>query len=108
MKLVKIITTIPKEDGDKIRKTLGDAGAGKIGKYSYCSITTNIEGRFKPLAGANPTVGEVGKLEVVKEEKIEVVCQREIAKKVIKALKKAHPYEEPIIEIHPLLTEEDL
>ena len=31
------------------------------------------EGRFRPLAGANPAVGEVGRLEVVDEVRVEVV-----------------------------------
>ena len=48
------------------------------------------------------------KIEFVKEEKIETICDIKIAKKVIQELRKAHPYEEPAINIIPLINEEDL
>lgn len=51
---------------------------------------------------------EKNKIEFVKEEKIETICDINIAKKVIKKLKEAHPYEEPAINIIPLINEEDL
>lgn len=47
-------------------------------------------------------------MEFVNEEKIEVVCDISIAKNVIKRLRDVHPYEEPGIDIIPLLDEEEL
>jgi hypothetical protein len=55
-----------------------------------------------PLKGAHPTIGKVGKLEVVKEEKIETVCERSVLKKVLAAVKKVHPYEAPAIDVYPV------
>ena len=60
------------------------------------------------MAGANPHIGQVGKLEIVEEEQIEVICDRAIAKQVIAALKQAHPYEEVIVEVIPLIDENDV
>lgn len=93
MSRVKIVTFVPTESADDIRKVLGEAGAGQLGEYSFCSYSVTGIGRFLPSEDADPHIGEPGKLETVQEERIEVICNREHAKEVIKALKKAHPYE---------------
>lgn len=108
MELVKIVVFVPKSHTDQVRSAMGDAGAGKIGLYSYCSYSVEGIGRYKPLEGAKPFVGEVGKFEVVDEERIECVCERSKAKGVIGAIRKVHPYEEVAFDIYPLISEEDL
>ena len=107
-KRVKITTTIPPKDADALREALGKAGAGVIGDYSFCSFSLLGKGRFKASENADPHIGKPGEFEIVEEEQVEVTCDRDKAKQVIAALKQAHPYEEPIIEITPLLSEEDL
>lgn len=105
---VKITTTIPPEHAKVLREALGNAGAGVIGEYSFCSFSVAGKGRFKAGENTSPHVGRPGEFEVVDEERIEVTCERGKARTVITALKQAHPYEEPIIQITPLLTEEDV
>jgi hypothetical protein len=105
---VKITVTVPPEHTKKVRDAICNAGAGIIGNYTYCTISNECIGTFKPTAAANPYIGEKNKIEFVKEEKIETICDINIAKKVIKKLKEAHPYEEPAINIIPLINEEDL
>ena len=48
------------------------------------------------------------KIEFVEEDKIEVVCDINTVKSVLKKLREVHPYEEPGIDIIPLINEEDL
>jgi len=105
---VKITTTAPRASADKVRAALGAAGAGIIGNYSFCSFSMIGQGRFVPNSIASPHIGKANKLEVVEEERIEVVCDRGVAKEVIAALKQAHPYEEVIIDITPLIAENQL
>jgi hypothetical protein len=107
-KKVKISTTIPKENADALRDTLGKAGAGVFGNYTFCSFSVTGKGRFKPNEKANPHIGEPNKLETVEEEQIEFICDRTIGKEVIAALRKVHPYEEVIVEILPLIDEDQL
>ena len=102
---VKIIVTIPLENVDEVRKAICEAGAGIIGEYSYCTTSTKSIGTFISNENANPHIGEKNKLEVVEEEKLEVVCDVKKVKKVVSALRKAHPYEEPAIDIIPLIDE---
>ena len=108
MKQVKVVVFVPKTHTDIVRKAMGDAGAGRVGNYSYCSFSVDGIGRYKPLEGARPFIGEVGKFEEVEEERIECVCERGRAKEVIKAIKKVHPYEEIALDVYPLILEKEL
>lgn len=108
IKKVKIIVTIPSENLEELREAICSEGAGIIGNYSYCTMSTKCMGTFLPGNNANPYIGEKNKLEFVEEEKLEVICDINIAKKVINKLRKVHPYEEPAIDIIPLIDEEDL
>jgi len=98
---VKIITAVPVESAEKVRQAMGDAGAGAQGNYSHCSSSYLTVGRFTPLAGANPAIGQIGKPEEVQEEIIEMLCHVDKVAEVIAALKSAHPYEEPAIDVLP-------
>ena len=106
IKRVKIFVTVPAENLEAVRDAVCKAGAGIIGNYSYCSTSTKCTGTFIPNNQANPHIGERGRLEFVEEEKLEVVCEVEKVKTVIAQLRAAHPYEEPAIDIVPLLDEE--
>ena len=107
MKKFKIVTYVPLSSFNKVRIAMGDAGAGKLGKYSHASFSSRGTGRFIAGEGAHPAIGEIGKLQEVEEEKIEVICEKGKVKGVIEAIKRIHPYEEIPIEIFPMLSEED-
>jgi hypothetical protein len=98
----KIVVYAPDPDADAVREALGKAGAGRIGNYSFCSFTSRGVGRFRPEAGATPAIGEVGRLEEVIEERIETVCAPDRLAAALAAVRAAHPYEEPAIDVYPL------
>jgi hypothetical protein len=102
MKTYKIVVYVPAPDAEAVRRAMGEAGAGRIGNYDYCSFTIKGDGRFRPLAGADPTVGALGRLETVEENRIETVCAEDRLKPVLKAIRAAHPYEEPAIDVYPI------
>ena len=108
VKKVKIIVTLPVENLEEVRNAVCEEGAGSIGNYLYCTMSTKCVGTFKGTDNSNPYIGEKNKLEIVDEEKFEVICDINIAKKVVKRLREVHPYEEPAIDIVPLIDEEDL
>ncbi len=101
-KNVKIVVFVPETHTDIVRSAMCEAGAGKIGNYTHCTFSTKGIGRFKPTLGANPHVGEVGKLEEVIEERIEIICSRENLDAVIKVMKAVHPYEEVAFDVYSL------
>lgn len=102
MAFVKIVTTVPVEHAEAVRIAAGDAGAGRSGKYRDASFSTLGAGRFFPLPGAHPAIGIVGKPQEVSEERIEWTCSRDAASAICEAIRKVHPYEEPVIDIYPL------
>ena len=108
IKLVKIIVTVPREYSVTLLDAIFAAGGGVIGDYTNCSVMTKVMGTFKPNENAKPFIGNYNKLECVEEDKIEVRCDISKVKEVIKVIREVHPYEEPVIDIIPLLVEEDL
>jgi dinuclear metal center YbgI/SA1388 family protein len=101
-KLYKMLVYIPKGHEEKIFKALTAAGAGHIGNYSSCTFRTEGIGTFVPEAGTHPFMGEAGKLEEVHEVKLGTILPQSLLNKAIKAVIKAHPYEEPAYDIMPL------
>ena len=104
---VKIFVTIPVENVEVVRNAICDAGAGIIGNYTYCTYSVKGVGTFKPNDNANPFIGTQNELEFVEEEKLEIVCDVNNVKRVVNKLREVHPYEEPAIDIVPLLDEND-
>lgn len=108
MSKVKIVTFVPPKTAEAVRFAMGEAGAGTIGEYTFCSFSVTGNGRFKPSDKANPYSGKKNELNVENEERIEVVCDRSAAKQVIAAMRAMHPYEEVAFDIYPLIEENEL
>jgi hypothetical protein len=98
-KNVKIVVGVPETHAKAVRDAMAKAGAGLSDRYSHASFSTKGIGRFKPLEGSNPVIGLQDKLEEVAEEQITSSCPKENAAKIVEAIKQAHPYEEPVIDI---------
>jgi hypothetical protein len=99
---VTIVMTVPETHANQVREAMGKAGAGRVGNYSHCSFSVKGIGRFKPEEGARPFLGKEGEMETVVEERIETVCRTDYLERVLEAIKKAHPYEETVIDIYPV------
>jgi hypothetical protein len=82
---------------------MADAGAGRIGNYSRVSFSVRGVGRFLPGEGATPAIGAVGQPEEVAEDRIETVCEADVLQAVLAAIREAHPYEEVVIDVYPLV-----
>ena len=96
------IVFVPVSHADAIRKALVDAGAGSYAQYDSCSFSTTGVGRFRPLEGASPAIGQVGKHEQVEEVRIETVVSKDSLQSVHAAVKDAHPYQKPTIYTLPV------
>jgi hypothetical protein len=77
-----------------------EAGAGRVGNYSYCSFQSEGKGTFQPREGARPTVGTVGRLERVDEVRLELIVSQRELQGVIAAILDAHPYEEVAYDVY--------
>jgi dinuclear metal center YbgI/SA1388 family protein len=95
----KLVVFTPPEHASAVRDAMVSAGAGAIGDYDSCTFTSPGEGRFRPLDGAHPAIGQVGEVEVVEEVRVESVLPRDRRSAVVAAMRTAHPYEEPAFDI---------
>ena len=103
--LRQLVTYAPVADAEKVREALFEAGTGHIGKYAECSFNVEGTGTYKPLDGANPYIGQTGKRQYEKEERISVIFPKHLQSGILKALFTHHPYEEVAYEIFELLNE---
>ena len=94
-----LVFYVPIPDTDTVLKALFAVGAGAIGAYDSCAFVAPGVGQFRPLAGANPAIGEVGNLELVAENRVELTFPRNLRGAVVDALRAAHPYEEPAFHV---------
>ncbi|GEP34271.1 GTP cyclohydrolase 1 type 2 [Nocardioides szechwanensis] len=95
----KLTTFVPADAAAPVRAAIAEAGAGRIGDYDFASFSSPGQGRFRPLVGAQPTIGTVGSIETVDEVRVEVVLERALRPAVVAALLASHPYEEPAYDV---------
>ena len=107
--LDKLVVFVPADSAETVRNAMTAAGAGRIGDYDEASFSVAGEGRFRPMEGAHPAIGEVGRLELVEEVRIESVLPRALRAVVVSAMLQVHPYEEVAYDVIELaaLDEDD-
>ncbi|SEH60758.1 dinuclear metal center protein, YbgI/SA1388 family [Halobacillus karajensis] len=103
--LVKLTVFVPEDHADHLRSSISEAGAGYIGNYSHCTYQLSGQGTFKPESGADPYIGEQGKIEFVDEKRVETIVPQSKLADVLRAMEEAHPYEEVAYDLYPLLNQ---
>ncbi|HWB53029.1 MAG TPA: Nif3-like dinuclear metal center hexameric protein [Tepidisphaeraceae bacterium] len=95
----KLVTFVPEENLEPLAQALFNAGAGGIGRYSHCSFRAKGEGTFWGDESTNPAIGEKGKLTKTPEVRFETIVNARQLPAVLSAFYRAHPYEEPAIDL---------
>ncbi len=101
----KLVVFVPADHAEKLKAALFAVGCGEQGRYDACSYTTEGQGQFRPMDGANPFIGVGHKLEHVAEERIEMIYPTGLQRAVVQAVYDNHPYEEPAFDLLPLENE---
>ena len=101
-KYCKLEIFIPETHLAVLQKALREADAGHIGKYDCCLSYSRVTGCWRPLEGADPYLGSAGEISSEPELKVEAACLAERVDETVEAVKKVHPYEEPVINVIPL------
>jgi len=100
---IKLEIFIPGDHIEPLRHALHAAGVGRIGLYDHCISITQVTGYWRPLPGSDPHLGEIDEVSMGAECKVEVDCPFERVEAALKAIKAVHPYDEPLINVIPLL-----
>ncbi len=98
----KLEIFIPESHLAVLQEALREADAGHIGQYDCCLSYSPVTGCWRPLEGTAPYLGTIGEVCAAPELKVEVTCPTERVDAVVEAVKRVHPYEEPVINVLPL------
>jgi len=88
---------------EQIRTAMSGAGAGVIGDYTECSFELSGIGTFKPGQNTQAYISAPGVFERTPEIRLEMVAPKELINDITGEIRRNHPYEEPAIDIIPLL-----
>ena len=93
---------MPPPDLSRVAGAAFDAGAGQIGGYHDCAFFCHGIGTFRGAEGTHPTIGLPGHHEAAEEMRLEIITPRALARNVAAAVRAAHTYDEPAVDIYPL------
>ena len=101
-KFFKLEIFIPETHLRDLQAALREADAGHIGSYDSCLAYSRVTGAWRPLEGTNPYIGHAGEVSEAPELKVEVTVRAELLDGTLTAIRRVHPYEEPVINVIPL------
>lgn len=105
---LKLVFTCPSDAADSIIDAVSAAGAGVIGAYTRCAFSSVGTGTFIGDATTHPSVGAPERVETAPELRVEMALREDQAKAVLRAIRAAHPYEEPAIDLYALQSSKEL
>ncbi|MDR1545375.1 MAG: Nif3-like dinuclear metal center hexameric protein [Deltaproteobacteria bacterium] len=102
----KLVVFAPEDAAEAVLRAALEAGAGTMGGYEGCFFRLTGQGGFRAPADGQPHVGRPGEASVVDEVRLETRLPRALKGRVERAVRAAHPYEEPAVEFFDLETAE--
>ena len=99
MEQFKLEIYIPESHFKELQRALQSVDAGHIGNYDSCLSYSRVRGTWRPLAGSNPYIGEENVISEEDELKVEVNVLKENLPSTLQAIRRVHPYEEPLINV---------
>ncbi|CDO02972.1 hypothetical protein BN988_01454 [Oceanobacillus picturae] len=101
---VKVEVLLPEEYIVELRNQLNDIGVLTVGDYDNVVSYSVVKGYWRPLEEANPFNGSKGEISFGTECKMEFKCLMSNIAEVKGLIKRVHPYEEPVINVLPMLS----
>jgi dinuclear metal center YbgI/SA1388 family protein len=98
--LYKLVVFVPVGYEEEIIDALFESGAGKTEQYTHMSFRTKGVGTFRPGITAKPFKGRVGEISHESEYRIEALVRKKDLSRAIRALERAHPYEEMAYDVY--------
>lgn len=102
--IYKIGVNIPEEFLERLMDSVNDVLEPLYPNYDRTYMYWPVKGTWRPLPGANPYNGTIGKIEVADEMRVEFAVKKKDLEKVIATISDVHPYEEPAIDVIPMVS----
>lgn len=99
---LKLEIFIPEAHLAALQAALRGVDAGHIGNYDCCLSYSRVMSTWRPLPGTDPYIGKENAISCEPEVKVEVTIKAGQLRETIEAIKRVHPYEEPVINVIPL------
>jgi len=99
----KVQTYIPESHLNLVKEELNKIITPIFPHYDFVFSWHPVNGSWRPLAGSNAYQGEIGKIEIATEMKLEFTIVESDLQNVFATIKKFHPYEQPVIEAFAVL-----
>ena len=101
--IYKIAVNIPPDHldvlMDEVNTSIDPVYPGYDRTFSYWKVT----GTWRPLPGSDPYLGETGRIEVADEVRVEFAVREKDLRNAVEAVRRVHPYEEPAIDVIPMI-----
>ncbi len=107
-KAYKISVAIPAEYKDELMDAVNGSMQQIYPGYDRVFSIARTEGTWRSLEGSDPFIGKAGEVSVEEELRIDFAVKAEDLKAVVRAIRSVHPYEEPAIDILPMMMWKDL
>jgi len=107
-KAYKISVAIPADYKDELFDAVNASMRQMYPGYDRVFSIARTEGTWRSLEGSDPFIGKAGEISVEEELRIDFAVKAEDLKSVIQAIRKVHPYEEPAIDIMPMIMWKDV
>lgn len=89
----------PKELINQMLEEVTKLGACKVGNYDHVASYYEIKGCWRPLDGSTPVTGDQNIVNYGKEYKLEIRCEEQYVREVLKRIREIHPYDEALINV---------
>lgn len=100
---LKICVNIPPEFSDRVMDEINNVMTAMYPGYDRTFTSYPVTGTWRPLNGSRPYKGEAGRIETADEIRIEFAIHPQDLEGVISTIRRIHPYEEPAIDILPMI-----
>ena len=99
----KVGVTVPRGHLETVMDSLDGVVEPLYPGYDHVFSWWPAKGCWRPLEGSSPYDGEVGKITVADEFRLEFAVKGRDLAGAVEAVRRAHPYEEPAIDVIPLI-----
>jgi hypothetical protein len=99
----KICTYIPAEYSDLLMDSITEIVTPMYPGYDRTFTLMDVKGTWRALKDSKPYNGQIGKITTAEEVRIEFSIHSKDLKVVMETILRIHPYEEPAIDILPMI-----
>ncbi len=104
----KVSVCAPVNFSDRIMDAVDKAIAPMYEGYSRTFTITEVTGTWIPMPGSSPYDGKIGEITEARELRIDFAVRENELKNALEAILSVHPYEEPNIDILPMMGWKDV